>query len=195
VGYTFEENKNLVYFVLKKYFSVDNEFHPLFDDYSQIGFIGLLKAIKGYDASSKGNTFATYACTAIKNEILMYLRNDKNSKLNYSYLEDEVSKDKDDNTLKLLDVLGDHGFEDNFIKQDGVTSVLKYILNNYKELLKNEKESQLFEILVNSNFRLTQAEIAEIFGVSQSVISRRRKTIQDKLKKAIKRRLSFQLDN
>ncbi len=71
-----EENLKLVRFVLRKEFHGGKNFSEDYDDLEQIGRIGLIKAVKGYD-TNRGTTFTTYAYRAICGEYLRYLRSQK----------------------------------------------------------------------------------------------------------------------
>lgn len=143
------------------------------DDLQSIGSIGLIKAVDTFDPS-KGFQFATYAAMCINNEILMGLRKSTKYDNRTQSLEAPIGQpDKDGNTATLADILEDNraaftgDIENNLV----IESVLQRI---DKEL--NKKERQVFEMRFlgqqGGDGELTQTEVAEKIGVSQSYIAR-----------------------
>lgn len=98
------DNLNLVHFVLNKFSFNKSEYEDLFQE----GVIGLIKAEQTYDINKK-NSFSTYACVCIKNEILGYLR--KNNKSNLLSLNEELSNN---NTFEDLLISEEKDFFINF---------------------------------------------------------------------------------
>src|SRR5690606_6162332 len=100
-----ERNLRLVAHIVKKYNNTGKDM----DDLISIGTIGLIKAIATYD-SNKGTRLATYASRCIDNEILMTIRSNKKTRMEYS-LQEPIGTDKEGNEINLLDILGTDGEE------------------------------------------------------------------------------------
>ena len=95
-----ERNLRLVAHVSKKYSTTNIDQ----DDLISIGTIGLIKAINSFDYT-KNIKLATYAARCIDNEILMFIRSNKKTKSEI-FLNEAIGKDKDDNEISLIDVIG-----------------------------------------------------------------------------------------
>ena len=91
-----ERNLRLVAHIVKKYYTAYKDQ----DDLISIGTIGLIKAIDTYNIEN-GARFATYACTCVKNEILMYFRSIKKIQCETS-IYDSIDVDKDGNPLTYI---------------------------------------------------------------------------------------------
>lgn len=173
-----EHNLRLVVFLAKKY---DNTGTDL-EDLVSIGTIGLIKAIGTYQLD-KNIKLATYASRCIDNEILMYLRKTKRKKSEVSF-EDSLSYDSDGNELHLEDVLG--------TDKDLVTKGLDEELNRHLMLKEIEKltprDKEIIELRygLNRQKEMTQKDVANLLGISQSYISRIEKKVIKKLKSIIK---------
>lgn len=170
-----EHNLRLVVYVAKKYDSVQN---GSIEDLISIGTIGLVKAVNTFKID-KNIKLATYASRCIENEILMFLR--KNNKLRQEIsLDEPLNVDYDGNELLLSDIVG--------TDKDIVQDEMKH--NNQKEQLYQElhhlnpREQTILKMrygLVGYD-ELTQKDVAEILGISQSYISRLEKKIIKKLR-------------
>ena len=129
---------------------------------------------------------ATYASRCIENEILMYLRRNNRVKLEVSF-DEPLNTDWDGNELLLSDILGT---DEDVIYKDLETEVEISLLKKAMLSL-NERERQIIELRfgVNrvENKELTQKEVADILGISQSYISRLEKKIMARLKKEIQK--------
>jgi RNA polymerase sporulation-specific sigma factor len=173
-----EHNLRLVVFLAKKYenTSIDLE------DLVSIGTIGLIKGVNTYKLD-KNIKLATYASRCIDNEILMYLRKTKKKRTEVSF-EDSLSFDADGNELHLEDVLGtDADIVTKGIEDEQDKKTLK------KEILKlNKRDKEIIELRygLNGNKELTQKEVADLLGISQSYISRIEKKVIKKLGNIIK---------
>ena len=173
-----EHNLRLVVFLAKKY---ENTMVDL-EDLVSIGTIGLIKGVNTYKLD-KNIKLATYASRCIDNEILMYLRKTKRRRSEVSF-EDSLSFDAEGNELHLEDVLGTDA--------DIVTKGLEEETN--KKLLKeeidklNDRDKEIIEYRygLNGTDELTQKELADILGISQSYISRIEKKVIKKLGVLIK---------
>ncbi|MGN0293450.1 MAG: RNA polymerase sporulation sigma factor SigE [Lachnospiraceae bacterium] len=172
-----EHNLRLVVYIAKKF---DNTGVGV-EDLISIGTIGLIKAINTFD-SGKKNKLATYASRCIENEILMYLR--KNSRLRYEVSIDEpLNIDWDGNELLLGDILGT---DDDEVSRGVEDEVERRLLNHAIEALtpREKKIVQLrYGLDQQENREMTQKEVADRMGISQSYISRLEKKIIGRLKK------------
>ena len=173
-----EHNLRLVVFLAKKYENTKVDL----EDLVSIGTIGLIKGVNTYRLD-KNIKLATYASRCIDNEILMYLRKTKRKRTEVSF-EDSLSFDADGNELHLEDVLG--------TEKDIVTKGLEEELDRhllYQEVSKLEgrdKEIIEYRYGLNGKKELTQKEVANLLGISQSYISRIEKKVIKKLSSIIK---------
>lgn len=173
-----EHNLRLVVFLAKKY---DNTGDNL-EDLVSIGTIGLIKAVNTYRLD-KNIKLATYASRCIDNEILMHLRKNKRKKGEVSF-EDSLSYDSDGNELHLEDVLG----TDSDIVTKGLDDELdrSIVWNEISKLNKRDKEIIELRYGLNGKKEMTQKEVANLLGISQSYISRIEKKVIKKIKQIIK---------
>ena len=148
------------------------------EDLISIGTIGLVKAINTFKAD-KNIKLATYASRCIENEILMYLR--KNNKIRYEIsLDEPLNIDYDGNELLLGDIVGT---DDDLVEQEMLKSDQKKIFYEaLKELNEREKEILILRYGLSNNDELTQKDVADLLGISQSYISRLEKKIIKKLR-------------
>ena len=168
-----EHNLRLVVFLFNKYENTKIDL----EDLVSIGTIGLIKGVNTYKLD-KNIKLATYASRCIDNEILMYLRKTKRRRSEVSF-EDSLSFDAEGNELHLEDVLG--------TEPDIVTKGLEDETN--KRLLKeeinklNDRDKEIIEYRygLNGKDELTQKEVADLLGISQSYISRIEKKVIKKL--------------
>ena len=173
-----EHNLRLVVFLAKKYENTNIDL----EDLVSIGTIGLIKGVNTYKLD-KNIKLATYASRCIDNEILMYLRKTKRKKTEIS-LEDRLSFDADGNELHLEDVLGT---EANIVTKNLNDELDKTLLRReLNKLNKRDKEIMILRYGLNGNAELTQKEVAEKLGISQSYISRIEKKVIKKLGNIIK---------
>lgn len=172
-----ERNLRLVVYIAKKF---DNTGVEL-DDLVSIGTMGLIKAVSNFD-SSKNIKLATFASRCIENEILMYLRKISRTKGEVS-LDEPLNVDWEGNVLLLSDVLGT---EPDAIYHDVEMKDEKEMLMASFEKL-GEREKQIVELRfgLGGKEEMTQKEIAEMMGISQSYISRLEKKIVAGLKKEL----------
>ena len=174
-----EHNLRLVAHVCKKY----NNTNIDQDDLISIGSIGLIKGINSYNPE-KSIKLSTYISKCIDNEILMYLRSNKKTSSEV-YLEDPIGKDKDDNTVRLGEVLE----KNNKPIEEEVDLKMKIskLYEKIKKVLKN-RERTIIELRFGLNGKepKTQKEIAENLGISRSYVSRIETKAIGKLAKEIK---------
>ena len=176
-----EHNLRLVVYLAKKFENTG----VCVEDLISIGTIGLIKGINTFNPEKKIK-LATYASRCIENEILMYLRRNNRVKLEVSF-DEPLNTDWDGNELLLSDILGS---DEDVIYKDLETEVEISLLKKAMLSL-NERERQIIELRfgVNrvENKELTQKEVADILGISQSYISRLEKKIMARLKKEIQK--------
>lgn len=172
-----EHNLRLVVFIAKKFESTKINM----EDLISIGSLGLIKGIQTFKLE-KNIKLATYASRCIENEILMYLR--KTQKVRQEYSLDEVlSIDSEGNEMILSDIIGS---EDSLaltkLTEEEDIMNLYYAINR---LSKREKEIVILRYGLFGVSPLTQKEVADKLGISQSYISRLEKRIIDKMRQEI----------
>lgn len=176
-----EHNLRLVVYIAKKF---ENTGVGV-EDLISIGTIGLIKSINTFNPE-KNIKLATYASRCIENEILMYLRRNNKTKLEVS-IDEPLNVDWDGNELLLSDILGT---DEDIIYRDIEDEVERKLL-----LKAIDKLSDREKTIINLRFglgnmegkELTQKEVAELLGISQSYISRLEKKIMKRLKKELVR--------
>ena len=178
-----EHNMRLVVFIAKRFESPK----VLLEDLISIGSMGLIKGVETFKLD-KNIKLATYASRCIENEILMFLRKVSKQKNEVS-LDEALNVDGDGNELLLADV----------IPTNQTLAI--------DEAISNEKERMMYEAVEKLNARereiitlrfglykteeLTQKEVADKLGISQSYISRLEKKIIDKLKLEMEKKLTI----
>lgn len=173
-----EHNLRLVVYVAKKY---DGTTYGSIEDLISIGSIGLVKAINTFKAD-KNIKLATYASRCIENEILMYLRKTNKLKLEVS-LDEPLNVDYDGNELLLSDIIGT---DENLIsKEIEENEKKKAMYLAIKDLSKREQEILMLRYGLNGQKELTQKDVADLMGISQSYISRLEKKIIKKLRRKL----------
>ena len=171
-----EHNLRLVVYIAKKF---DNTSVGV-EDLISIGTIGLIKAINTFKPD-KNIKLATYASRCIENEILMYLRRNNKTKLEVS-IDEPLNVDWDGNELLLSDILGTE--EDTIYRDLEDEAERKILFRALNKLSGREK------LIVRMRFGLdhpegkemTQKEVADQLGISQSYISRLEKKIMHRLR-------------
>lgn len=177
-----ERNLRLVVFIARRF---ENTGINL-EDLISIGSIGLIKAISTY-RRDKNIKLATYASRCIENEILMYIRKIANQKTEIS-LDEPINMDYDGNELLLSDIMGTD--EDMILRplEDDVD--LQVLHQAVSELPERERELIVMRFGLQGRKEMTQKEVAQIMGISQSYISRLEKKIMLRLKKEVIRQTS-----
>lgn len=174
-----EHNLRLVVYIAKKFENAGVNV----EDLISIGTIGLIKAVNTFKLDKKIK-LATYASRCIENEILMYLRRNTRLKSEVS-LDEPLNVDWDGNELLLSDILGT---ENDIVSQHIEEEVNKKLL--YSAMNKLEpRERELMEMRfgLKSGREMTQKEVADRLGISQSYISRLEKRIITRLQREIKK--------
>ena len=174
-----EHNLRLVVFIARRF---ENTGVNL-EDLISIGTIGLIKAIGTY-RRDKNIKLATYASRCIENEILMHIRKISGQKAEVS-LDEPINMDYDGNELLLSDILGtDEDTVSGKLEDDVDLFLLRQAL---RELPDREREIVLMRYGLEGRRELTQKEVAQKLGISQSYISRLEKRIMLRLRKEILR--------
>mgnify|MGYP002766840204 FL=1 len=171
-----EHNLRLVVYIAKKF---DNTGVGV-EDLISIGTIGLIKAINTFK-SDKNIKLATYASRCIENEILMHLRRNSRIKTEVS-IDEPLNVDWDGNELLLSDILGT---EEDLVYKDIEDEVDLNLLEQAMDIL-SERERTIIELrygIGHDDEEMTQKEVADLLGISQSYISRLEKKIIRRLRK------------
>ncbi len=170
-----EHNLRLVVYIAKRF---DNTGVDM-DDLVSIGTIGLIKAVGSY-APDKNITLATYASRCIENEILMHIRKTGRTRTELS-LDEPLNVDFEGNMLLLSDVLGT---DPDCVYSDVEGSAEREMLReSFDRLPERERQILSLRFGLYGKEEMTQKEIADMMGISQSYISRLEKKIVDSLRK------------
>ncbi len=173
-----EHNLRLVVFLAKKYENTKVDL----EDLVSIGTIGLIKGIKTF-SMDKNIKLATYASRCIDNEILMYLRKNKKIRTEVSF-DESLSFDSDGNELHLEDILGtDPDIVTRGIEED---SDRKLMMNEIRKLDPRERDIIILRYGLLGHKEMTQKDVADLLGISQSYISRIEKKVIRRLKSVVK---------
>ena len=169
-----EHNLRLVVFLAKKYENTGVDL----EDLVSIGTIGLINGINTF-SKDKNIKLATYASRCIDNEILMFLRKNKRTKTEVS-IDASLSLDGEGNELHLEDVLG----TDPDIVTKGIEEEndKKIMINEVMHLKPRDRDIMILRYGLMGQEELTQKEVAEKLGISQSYISRIEKKVIKRLK-------------
>ena len=176
-----EHNLRLVVYIAKRFENTGVGIEELIS----IGTVGLIKAVSSYN-SEKNIKLATYASRCIENEILMFIRKSSQRKKEIS-IDEPLSVDYDGNELLLSDILGS--------EPDSVSRAMEE--DEEKRILREAVRdlSERERIIVEMRFglfdrpELTQKEVADALGISQSYISRLEKKIMHRLRKKIEEKI------
>ncbi len=174
-----ERNLRLVVYIAKKFESAGVNV----EDLISIGTIGLIKAVNTFN-SGKNIKLATYASRCIENEILMYLRRNNKTKSEVSF-DEPLNIDWDGNELLLSDILGtESDIVYSHIEEAVNKDLLAYAMG---KLSSREKELMEMRFGLTGGREMTQKEVADKMGISQSYISRLEKKIISRLRREIRR--------
>jgi RNA polymerase sporulation-specific sigma factor len=177
-----ERNLRLVVYIARRF---DNTGTPI-EDLISIGSIGLIKAIETYN-KEKNIKLATYASRCIENEILMHLRKTSRMKGEVS-LDEPLNSDPDGNELLLSDILGT---DEEIIMNDVEKKIERASMFEAINGL-SERERYIMECRfgLNGKKEMTQKEVADHLGISQSYISRLEKKIISELRESLNQPIS-----
>jgi len=175
-----ERNLRLVVYIARKFENTGINV----EDLISIGTIGLIKAVNTFKTDKKIK-LATYASRCIENEILMYLRRNTKTKTEVS-IDEPLNVDWEGNELLLSDILGT---DVDIIYRDIEDEVDRELLRAAMDKL-SVREKRIVELrfgLNGAKEEMTQKEVADMLGISQSYISRLEKKIIGRLKREISR--------
>lgn len=176
-----EHNLRLVVYIAKRFENTGAGIEELIS----IGTVGLIKAVSSYN-SEKNIKIATYASRCIENEILMFIRKSAQRKKEIS-IDEPLSVDYDGNELLLSDVLGsDPDSVSRAMEEDEERKILREAVMDL-----SERERIIIEMRFGlfGKRELTQKEVADELGISQSYISRLEKKIMHRLRKKIEEKI------
>ena len=176
-----EHNLRLVVYIAKRFENTGVGIEELVS----IGTVGLIKAISTYNAE-KNIKLATYASRCIENEILMFIRKNSASRRELS-IDEPLSVDWDGNELLLSDVLGS---ESDVVSRDMEEEEERRLVRAaVGELSPRERVIIEMRYGLGGRRELTQKEVADTLGISQSYISRLEKKIMQVLKRKIQEKI------
>lgn len=171
-----EKNLRLVAHIAKKY-EANKE---LQEDLISIGTIGLIKAVDNFN-TDKNTRLATYASRCIENEILMHLRATKKTNQEVS-LNEVVGIDKDGSEVVLEDLIANH--DKDIVEQIYQQDKINELLEHFKVLSDKEQDLLNKRYGLNNSKKYTQKEIAKMYSISRSYVSRLEKKALIKLLKS-----------
>ena len=169
-----EHNLRLVVYVAKKFENVGTGI----EDLISIGTVGLIKAINTFRAD-KSIKLATYASRCIENEILMYIRKNNSQRTAIS-IDEPLNTDWDGNELLLSDILGSE--EDSISYELEQREERQLVRDAVCNLAPRERELIELRYGMRTGREMTQKEVADLLGISQSYISRLEKRILSSLR-------------
>ncbi len=172
-----EHNLRLVVYIAKKYEGTVGDV----SDLVSVGAMGLMKAVNSFDPT-KNIKLATFASRCIENEILMYLRKIVKRKCEVS-LDEPINVDVEGNELLLSDVVGTE--PDQIVKDLEKKMEIEELYKSFSSLSKREFEIIKMRYGLMDSEEMTQKEIADMMGISQSYISRIEKKVLGKLRKEL----------
>ncbi len=176
-----EHNLRLVAYIAKRFENTGANIEELIS----IGTVGLIKAVSTFN-SEKNIKLATYASRCIENEILMFIRKSASQKREVS-IDEPLSVDWDGNELLLSDLLGSESdVVSRAMEEDEEKKILREAVLNL-----SERERIIVELRygLGNGIELTQKEVADALGISQSYISRLEKKIMSRLRKKIEEKI------
>lgn len=176
-----ERNLRLVVYIAKKFENTGIDL----EDLISIGTIGLMKAINTFN-TGKNIKLATYASRCIENEILMYLRRLTRLKQEVSF-DEPLNTDWEGNELLLSDVMGTDADSVYSDIEGGVEREL--LRSSLSKLSQREQKIMRMRFALDGGDEMTQKDVADKLGISQSYISRLEKKIISKLKRDISKKI------
>ena len=168
-----ERNLRLVVFIARKFENTG----VMLEDLISIGTIGLIKAVNTFDPQKKIKR-ATYASRCIENEVLMFLRRFSRTRVEVS-LDEPLKTDWDGNELLLSDVLGTDG--DIVCRGMEESAERQMLFAALSHLSPREQKIMNLRFGLGGQPEMTQKEVADVLGISQSYISRLEKRILHRL--------------
>ena len=177
-----EENYSLVFYVVKMFQSSG----VAYDELVSIAMVGYAKALNAYD-TERNVKFSTYAINCIKNEILFFLRKERNHMKNSFSMNTVLSTDKNGNSLSMEETVSNLDNDEKSLEQDVLLNDDISILQKSLEFLTDkEKFIITYRYGLDRGIIKTQREIADTIGMSQANVSKIEKNILEKVKKILK---------
>ena len=176
-SFLIEHNLRLVVYIAKRFENTGTGI----EDLVSIGTLGLIKAINTF-RPDKNIKLATYASRCIENEILMYIRKFSGTRCEIS-IDEPLNVDWDGNELLLSDVLGND--EDNIVYEIEQREEKETIRRAVAALDPREREIIEMRYGLGGREEMTQTEVADRLGISQSYISRLEKKISAHLREEL----------
>ncbi len=176
-----EHNLRLVVYIAKRFENTGVGLEELIS----IGTVGLMKAVSTYNAD-KNIKIATYASRCIENEILMFIRKTSGRKKEIS-IDEPLSVDYDGNELLLSDILGSDA--ESVFKEMEEDEERRIVRKAVMDLSERERIIVEMRFGLSGREELTQKEVADALGISQSYISRLEKKIMHRLRKKIEEKI------
>ena len=177
-----ERNLRLVVYIARRFENTG----ICIEDLISIGTIGLIKAISTFK-KDKNIKLATYASRCIENEILMYIRKISGQKTEVS-LDEPINTDWDGNELLLSDILGTDA--DTVMRPMEEDVELELLHSALERLPERDRHIVCLRFGLGGRKEMTQKEVADLMGISQSYISRLEKRIMQRLRRDMLRQVS-----
>ncbi|WPS85491.1 sigma-70 family RNA polymerase sigma factor (plasmid) [Brevibacillus halotolerans] len=181
------KNESLVFYVVHMFHnsSVD------YDELVSIAMVGFAKALHAFD-KNRNVKFSTYAINCIKNEILFFLRKERNHVKNSISMNSILFVDKNGNNLSLEETVSTLDMDERSVEDDIILSGEVELLRKSLTYL-SEKEQYIitYRYGLDRGIIKTQREIADVIGMSQANVSKIEKNILDKIKKILKDRFQM----
>jgi len=177
-----EENYSLVFYVVKMF----QNSGVAYDELVSIAMVGYAKALNAFD-TERNVKFSTYAINCIKNEILFFLRKERNHMKNSFSMNTVLSTDKNGNSLSMEETVSNLDNDEKSLEQDVLLNDEISILQKSLEFLTDkEKFIITYRYGLDRGIIKTQREIADTIGMSQANVSKIEKNILEKVKKILK---------
>lgn len=176
-----EHNLRLVAYIAKRFENTGANIEELIS----IGTVGLMKAVSTFN-SDKNIKLATYASRCIENEILMFIRKTASQKKEIS-IDEPLNVDWDGNELLLSDILGSESDTVSKCMEDDEER--RILIDAVSELSERERVIVELRFGLGGKTEMTQKEVADALGISQSYISRLEKKIMTRLRKKIEEKI------
>lgn len=176
------ENYSLIFYVVKMFQGSGVSY----DELVSIALVGYAKALNSYDKDRKVK-FSTYAINCIKNEILFFLRKERNHIRNSVHMSSILAVDKNGNSLQLEETISNIDANGRSVEEDVILSgdveILRKALNDLSE---KERYIITYRFGLDGGIIKTQREIADAIGMSQANVSKIEKNILDKIKRILR---------
>lgn len=176
------ENESLVFYVVKMFQSSRIDY----DELVSIAMVGFAKALHAFD-KKRNVKFSTYAINCIKNEILFFLRKERNHVKNSVSMNSILSMDKNGNSLSLEETISGLDNDERSV-EDGImlSGEIEVLRKSLEDLSSKEQYIITYRYGLDRGIIKTQREIADAIGMSQANVSKIEKNILDKIKKILK---------